>query len=389
MINSLKQWLKNNRLAYAIYYYLGSLFINLLKLFVKADDKTILFVSYGGRRYSDSPRVLYEAMLCDARFAEFAPVWAFINPDKYTLADGTKKIRIDSLSYYITALKARCWITNVIIERALNFTGKNTFYFHTTHGTLVKLGGKDVKGNIFDTLSDYHYDCSLAQSEYERQVEMKCFGLPKEKIEIFGYPKNDILVTHTEQYRNVIRKKLGISDEKICILYAPTFREDTDLKEQFNLDVALWQRVLGDEFVLLYRAHPVVKEDEEKGVDTRFFLDVTSYDPVEDLMIASDVLISDYSGLIFDYCIMGKPIFLWTYDYEEYAKKRGFYFDMRKELPYEEEEEALLNRVSMRSERENSMACVNAFRDKYATEYGSATKKCLDLIYQKIGRQSA
>ena len=157
-MHKLKEFVKNNKFIYCLYYYIMSAAINVLKLLLKTDNQLILFVSYGGRHYSDSPRVLYEAMCKDERFKNYRKVWAFTDTSKYDVPD---KIKIDTLEYYKIALKSRCWITNVMIERALNFEGINTYYFFTTHGVLVKCDGPDLKQKKFTSKAKHKYDCCL------------------------------------------------------------------------------------------------------------------------------------------------------------------------------------------------------------------------------------
>lgn len=374
----IKEFIKGNKLIYSTYYYVMSAVVNFIKCFVKTDDRLILFVSYGGRHYSDSPRVIYEAMIKDPRFSEYKLVWAFVNPQSHDLPN---KVRIDTLKYYIIALKARCWVTNVMVERALNFKGKNTYYFFTTHGVLVKCDGPDLKQYKFSSKAKLQYDCCLSQSEYEKQIEMRMFGLTEDKIKIVGYPKDDIFVSYTEEYRAQLRKKLNIPNDKKAILYAPTYREDLDLREAFEMNIERWREELSDKYVLLYRAHPIVSANEKKN--DLFFHDETAYEVVEDLMIASDMLISDYSGIIFDYCIMHKPIYLWTYDYDAYQERRGLYFDIRKELPGSDEENEVIDMVK-KHDWNKELDMVVRFQEKYETVYGNGTINSLNLIYDNI-----
>lgn len=378
MNHRIKEFVKNNKVIYWLYYHTLSLFVNFLKLFVKTDNKLILFVSYGGRHYSDSPRVIYEAMLSDERFKDYKMIWAFVDPKKYNVKF---KIKIDTLSYYKTALKARCWVTNVAIERALNFRGKKTYYFYTTHGILPKCDGADVKGKKFTSKAKRQYDCCLAQSEIEKDICLHISGIPEKNVKILGCPKDDILVHHTKEFRQKIRKELGIPQDKKAILYAPTFREGRNLTESFVIDVEKWRKQLSPNFVLLYRAHPVVSSKSK--IDNSFFIDVTKYEVVEELMIASDVLVSDYSGIIFDYCIMHKPIFLWTYDYEEYQKKRGLYFDIRKELKYSASESEIIEMI-LNHNWETIPTEVVKFQEKYETEFGSGTINSINDIWNSI-----
>lgn len=377
-MNRVKEIIKNSKILYSLYFIVCSLLVNVLKVFIKADDKLILFVSYGGRHYNDSPRVIYEAMLQDKRFSGYRLVWAFIEPDKYDVSD---KVKIDTIEYFKIALKARCWVTNVMIERALKFKGINTYYFFTTHGVLVKCDGPDLKQQKFTSLAKHQYDCCLAQSEYEKKIEMRMFGLSGDKIKIVGFPKDDIFAHFTDDYRNELRKKLGIPEGKKAILYAPTFREDLDLREAFEMNIEKWREALSDEYVLLYRAHPVVAAEYKRNDD--FFHDETKYEVVEDLMIAADLLVSDYSGIIFDYCIMHKPIYLWTYDYDEYQERRGLYFDIRKELPSSGSEDQVIEMIKKHDWMKEPVEVI-AFQEKYETVYGEGTKNSLELIFQNI-----
>ena len=139
--DSLIQYVKAHRWLYNLYYGTMSAFVRGLRLFVKPDDKLILFVVFGGKFFSDSPRCIYEAMLKDERFTGYRLIWAFRRPDEFP--DVPERIEIDTMKYFITALKARCWVTHEGVNRALNFRGKHTFYFYTTHTALPIIAGAD------------------------------------------------------------------------------------------------------------------------------------------------------------------------------------------------------------------------------------------------------
>ena len=114
-------------------------------LFTKTDNKLILFNSFGGRKFNDSPKVLFEAMLNDPRFAGYKFVWAFEEPEKCKIS-GAKSIKIDSPEYFKTALKAKVWISSVNIERGLHFKKRSTIYINTWHGAGTKLIGNACNG---------------------------------------------------------------------------------------------------------------------------------------------------------------------------------------------------------------------------------------------------
>lgn len=384
MKDSLIDKVKKSVLLYWCYFWTMTSFINLIKLFVRPDNKTILFVAYGGNRYCDSPACLYEAMREDGRYSDYKLVWAFRNPDKFPMIEN--RIKIDTIEYFITALKARCWITNVSITRALQFKGKKTFYFSTTHTALPKSGGDDAtKEKTFTSLGKDLFDCSVAQSEEEKRIQVRKFGLKPSQIVVCGYPKNDRIAHHTKEDVNRIRKQLSIPCDKKVILYAPTWREKwlSEDKIDLKVDFAKWQEKLGNEYVILFRAHHMLQSIYE-GISSDFIIDVSGYPDNSELLIASDILVSDYSGIFFEFGVQDKPMFCYAYDIEEYTKYRGLYVKLWDELPGGILNEDELIDLIRNGDKDLIMKKVNAFRSKYITEFGKATAQSLDIIHTNI-----
>lgn len=115
MKQKLVNFLKYNKVAYAVYYRVMNFCMNILKLFIKTDDKLILFNSFAGRKYDDSPKAIFEEMRRDSRFTGYKLVWAFHQPEKFQV-DGAEKIKTDGMHYFRTALAARVWVTNSSVE---------------------------------------------------------------------------------------------------------------------------------------------------------------------------------------------------------------------------------------------------------------------------------
>ena len=378
---SIVSLVKQNKWIYSIYYYSASCIVNLIRLFVKTDDHLILFVSYGGRYFNDSPKSIYDAMLKDDRFKGYKLVWAFINPNSFDIS--TPKIKINSLTYIITALKARCWVTNVSIERGLNFIGKKTFYLHTTHTFLPKMCGADWDNKTL-FLSHYNYDCICAQSEIEKRWQMSAYKMRDDQVLVSGYPKNDTLCHYSEERRLEFRRKLNLPPNRKVILYAPTYRDVYFGAMNCPVDFKKWEELLGHDFIVLFRAHPVVANATHIDSSTGFIYDVSSYSDNIELMIASDLLISDYSGIFFEYAVQKKPMFCYAYDYDEYVKTRKLYFDIRKALPGGMmSEEELLYSIRTGSYKEFNRQW-DTFRKDYVAVFGKATDMCLNRIYNSI-----
>lgn len=386
--------LKNSKVLYRLYYSICNLIIKAIGLFVKCDSSLIVFVSFGGKKMNDSPWAIYNKMLTDNRFDNYRLVWALQKPDKYHLNRG-EIIRIDTLRYFVTLLRARVWVTNSSVNRGLKFRGRNVYYFNTWHGTPIKYMGGDIK-SIKDELTIYTeptiYDVFLAQSEYDADIFKRNYNIPDQVMKILGLPRNDELINDAgEDRRKKLRERLSIPSSKKVILYAPTFREyqQDSLKNCVlapPVDLKKWKEKLGSDFVLLFRAHYEVAKTLNL-IESDFIKDVSSYQNLNELMIVSDILISDYSSIFFDYSIMDKPMLCFAYDYQEYSEKRGLYFDIRKELRSEslDNEDSLINEI-LNLDNSFRKNITKRFREKYVKEYGTATAKSVDLIYKNISQ---
>lgn len=379
---------KYSTALYSLYYYLGSFALNIMRWFVRPDDKLILFISLGGRNYDDSPRAIYEAMKKDSRFSDYKMVWGFLHPEMYDLPKA-EKIKTDTWGYYKTALKARVWVTNSNVERGLHFKGRKTFYFNTWHGTPIKLMGSDLAltNKSFGSKGKSQVDIMTAQGSFEADIFARVFGINRDKFRIVGLPRNDHYAHYTQDEQLTIRKALHIPAEKRVILYAPTFREyDKNDFSQCCLKLPVnfenWKKVLGDNYVLLFRAHYEVAKSMAVAEDD-FIRDVSGYPYLQDLMLVSDLLISDYSSILFDYSIMHKPMYCFVYDYDKYQAERGMYFDLRKFLPNATSENALLEMIKSQDYYDDCQKTIR-FQQKFVTEYGNATEHSLNLIASSL-----
>ena len=387
---SLINRVKYSKVLYSIYFHLGSMCISLLKCFLKSDEKLIVFNSFGGRKYDDSPKCIYEAMLKDSRFADYKLVWSFINPHAHDIPKG-KKVKTDTFLYYKTLLKARAWVTNSSMTRGLAFCGIYTFQLNTWHGTTIKVMGSDIKASNrsfrIKKGKPNSKDIMLAQGKYDVDMFSRAFNRSRDSFQIIGLPRNDVLAHQSGQLRNELKERLGIDPQKRVLLYAPTFREYE--KDDGNncisappIDLRRWEKILGERYILLFRAHYEVV-NVLNVADSDFVKNVSSYPSLDDLMIASDILISDYSSIFFDYSIMHKPMICYCYDYDKYQKERGMYFDIREWLPSADDEDALLQLITSTDVNIESEA-TKVFQERYVTEYGSATQKSLDIIRQEL-----
>lgn len=349
MKKKLENIIKTNILINKAYTIFGSLVINLVGLLVKQKPKTILFVSYMGKNFNDSPKMIYDELAKDEYFKDYTFIWAFNDVNKYNIENkNTKIIKMDSFKYLLTALQAEYWVTNVNIERGLHFKKDYTKSINTWHGIPFKKVGNDVKGrNDFD-FSNTNLFCY--SGEYEYEIYKKAFKLSDENLFKTGMPRNDLVIKNDSKITEKIKKKYDIKDKKI-ILYAPTWRDNhDDLK---LMDLNKWKEELEDEYVFFIKAHGL---SEQFSIQNNgFVIDVSDYEETSELLIAADLLITDYSSIFFDYALLSKPIFIYAPDYDKYVQERGAYFNLKDiGLEFFEKSNILLNYLKQFNYEEES-----------------------------------
>lgn len=379
--------IKHNATVQFLYRHIMSFVFRFIGLFVQIDENLILINSYGGERYDDSSKVLYEALLKDERFAKFHFVWAFDNPAKFNKEkcpevwnSRTSLVKIDTLSYFLTALKAKVWVTNVNIERGLHFKKKGTIYLNTWHGTAPKKGG-----NAYKNRKDYDFsyvDILCVDGEYEKNVMKDMYNALEKNMLWCGRPREDELFSFTEINKNEIRKRLGIPDNKKIILYMPTWREGLN----HELDWDEWEKRLKNDFVILVRAHHFSRTNIFQKHENCFWKDVSDYPNVNELYWIADILISDYSSAIFDYGLLGRPIISFAKDHDEYMKKYGLYMTEWEEVfpnGVMRTDEQVITYLESLNYTEQSAIC-KGFIDRMVCHPGNATLSCIDRLYKLL-----
>lgn len=374
--------LKHNAAIQAIYRVVMSFVFRIMGLFVKTDDNLVLFVSFMGMNFNDSPKAIFDYMMDHPEFKNYRCMWAFEDPVKFP---DLETVKIDTLAYFKTALRAKYWITNTNIERGLHFKKKGQKYLNTWHGIALKYIGNDVAGRKdfnFDTV-DYLCVCG----DYDERIYRSAFHAKESSYLRVGLPRNEELWNVTDAKKAEMRNKLGIPADKKVILYAPTWRESTDGGKSYEIKPPIhfdeWKKELEDKYVLFFRAHH--QTTKVLGVQyDEFVRDASSYPAVNDLMIASDILITDYSAIAFDYSILCRPIFCYAYDYDTYLAERGTYFQIDDKYPNKtcRTEEELLSRIKG---IDYEAECINTqrFRDEFI-QYGiGATEACVKAEFGK------
>ena len=320
------------------------------------DEKRVLFESFMGRKYVDSPKAIYEYMLNSKDYKDYKFVWFFKNPNDYPeIAKNprTEVYEYGSKDYYRLYATSKYWITNSRVPDTID-KREGQVYVQCWHGTPLKKLGFDIEvkgGNAMNSISDIRYKYEVDSKKYTYMVSPSRFctekyisafnlkAVGKEDIVIEkGYPRNDFLVNYTKNDVKEIKKKLDLPKDKKIILYAPTWRDNQHTsgvgytyKTEVNFDNL--RKKLEDEYIILFRAHYFVANSFDFEKYKGFIYNVSDYDDINHLYIISDILMTDYSSVFFDYSILKRPIIFYMYDLEEYQHNlRDFYFGLE-ELP--------------------------------------------------------
>ncbi|HYH93720.1 MAG TPA: CDP-glycerol glycerophosphotransferase family protein [Candidatus Saccharimonadales bacterium] len=184
-----------------------------------------------------------------------------------------------------------------------------------------------------------NYDVCLVGSPTAAKHYAEAFRQPLERfVTHLGVPRTDVLFGEDRLARSAaaIRARYGIPTDKRVILYAPTFRGDKVTTARFSdtLDLARLHEVLGADHVILVRLHPFIRA--AAPIDpalAAFAIDVSDHPDINELLPLSDLLVTDYSSVIFEYSLLGKPMAFFAPDVADYEDERGFYFDYRTGVP--------------------------------------------------------
>lgn len=184
-----------------------------------------------------------------------------------------------------------------------------------------------------------NYDVCLVASQSAAPHYAEAFRQPLERfVSHLGIPRTDVFFGEERlaRARAAVRRRYGLTDGRRVILYAPTFRGDsvTDARATDDLDLGILRESLGDDHVILIRLHPFVRSRTTIGPDLAgFAIDASDYPDINELMLVSDVLVTDYSSAIYEFALLGRPMVFFAPDYEAYEEERGFYFDYRTGVP--------------------------------------------------------
>lgn len=327
---------KNKNTLYKLAYY-----HRYLKMPIK--ENVVLFETFMAKNYSDSPKYIYEA-LNQMYPGKYECVWA-IN-GKHDIPYGAKTIKRFSFQYAYYCAISKYLVFNV--RQPLWFRKREgQVFLETWHGTPLKRlvfdqeevtsASPKYKEQFYKQRKEWDY--LVSANPFSSKTFRSCFMYEGKMLE-YGYPRNDILYASDKEERaKRLKEKLGIPLDKKTILYAPTWRDDEhygkgEYKFTLALDLKKMKTMLEKDYVLLLRTHHYIADKIDTTGLEGFAYNFSTYDDISEIYLITDICITDYSSVFFDFANLKRPILFYTYDIEKYKNQlRGFYIDMNTEVP--------------------------------------------------------
>ncbi len=373
--------------------------------FISIDDKLVIFISFHGRGYSDNPRAIYEQMKKDERFKDYRFIWFIKNHKKKDIQiDGAEIKEYFSLPYFYYMSKAKYWIINCKMPTYI-CKKENQVYLQTWHGTPLKRLAHDIiapedatfyrSGVSFEQMTRSYdidverYNYMISPNAFCTEVFQTSFRINRKRLIETGYPRNDFITNATEDDIRNLKLKYNLPLDKKIVLYAPTWRDNSYVASGYTFELEAdfhkWKEILGDDYIVVFKPHYlIINKYENDDSLVGFLYSMKAEAEINELYVLSDILITDYSSVFFDYAVLNRPIYFYMYDLEQYkGELRGFYLDIYTELPgkiYEDESNLLLdikNQVYDYSHLET-------FNQRFsAWQTGDCAKKVIDIVFKE------
>ncbi|MEU4238801.1 bifunctional glycosyltransferase family 2 protein/CDP-glycerol:glycerophosphate glycerophosphotransferase [Actinoplanes sp. NPDC026619] len=311
-----------------------------VQLRLPVDQSLAVYSAYWYRGVTCNPAAIA------AKAAELAPkvrpVWVVGPSRKGSVPPGTEYVEAGSWAYYRALARGRYLVNNVNWPKWM-VKRRGTTHVMTHHGTPLKMMGLDqLEHPAAATDADFagqmrrvdRWDFSVTANAHTTVAWERAYPGSHKTLEV-GYPRNDRLATATEADTAAAREKLGIGAGQRVVLYMPTHREWMP-KGAYVLDVERLSEQLGPDTTLLVRAHYFYVTAAQQGqapTGGQRIVDVSGYPVVEDLYLAADVLVTDYSSAMFDFAVLDRPVVIHAPDWPAYRDVRGVYFDLMEEPP--------------------------------------------------------
>ena len=354
--------------------------------------RKILVVNYYGRGYGDHAKYIADELL--RRRADVKIFWAVKNKKEAEgLPAGVRPCRYDSVAFVYHQVTAGIWVDNC--RRFFAYKKKNQFYLQLWHGIPLKKIERDAADKLEPEYvqaaqkDSSAIDLLVSDGDYTTRIYRSCFWYDGE-IAAWGSPRNDVILNGNAELYGAVRRFFGLAPEKKLVLYAPTFRADHSMTA-YSLDAAALaaacEERFGGDWAVLIRLHPNVAEQSKElfAYDGEHIVDATMYPDMQELLVAADFVISDYSSLMFDFALSAKPCMQFATDLEEYKGERGFSLPLDGlPFPLAVNNEELVQAVRQFEEQSYCEKLKQFYGELGFVTDGKSTERCADWILAHI-----
>lgn len=377
-----------------------TILFNVIKVFPVKKD-LIMFESFLGKQYSDSPRAIYEYML--KSHPNYTMYWSVDrNNIDYFRDKQVKYVRRLSFKWIYLMARSKYWVTNSRLPLWIP-KPNHTTYLQTWHGTPLKRLAADMKEVHMPGTNTLSYkenflneakkwDYLVSPNAYSTEIFKRAFQFDHSMIES-GYPRNDFLInSNNEETISKVKHKANLPMDKKIILYAPTWRDNQFYargKYKFNLELNLerLKEEFAEEYIIILRLHYLVAENLDLTGFEGFVYDFSHHDDIRELYLIADLLITDYSSVFFDYAILKRPMLFFVYDIDDYRDNlRGFYFNFEETAPgplVKTTEEIIIAIKNVDYKEFYPSETEEAFYERFCyLEDGYSTKRVVDAVFK-------
>lgn len=356
----------------------------------------IVFSNYQGNNYGCNPKYITEEIL--RRKLPYDIVWLVekkVSKNSFP-KKGVRIVKYHSQKAFDELVTAKVWVDNyhknLFIKKGLIKSDKQT-YIQTWHGSL---GIKKIEKAVASLTENKKWEDSaiknshmtdfwISNSDFESKVYEESFWDVK-GIKMFGHPRNDVFFKDDKDIKAKVQKRYN-TDKKI-VLYVPSFTEYETLVA-YDIDTEMVKSKLAEKFSgewdFMVRLHPRVAKFSKSVFPNADVIDATSYPDIQELLVAADVVITDYSSCIFDFMLSRKPAFIYAGNIERYNVERGFYYPLSATpFPIAENNNELKNNIE-KFDNEKYQKDIEAFlKEKGCMEDGHASERVVDFIEEII-----
>ena len=359
--------------------------------FLPVQNNKIVVTNFYGRGYGDNPKPIVAELL--RRHAAVDIVWLTAGKtEAESLPAGVRAVPYTAWNRIRELCTAKVWIDNN--RKGARVKKPGQWYLQTWHGFALKRIERDAEASLPAGYAAYaardsaQTDLIVSNAALMTRIYKESFWYDGEVAEC-GSPRNDVLFAPAEGSREKVRAALALPEGVSIALSAPTFRADGSM-DAYCLDYGRLQKALekrfGGRWVILIRLHPhVMAQAKELHFDGKNTFDATAYDDMQELLAAADAVVSDYSSLMFDYGLTGRPCFQFAVDIEAYSRDRNFYFPLSKmPFPLATDHAALEQAVLTWDEKQAKERWAVFCREFGLHEDGKASARCADWILEKM-----